>query len=178
MAYALTSPTLPHSTRAVDSGAFGEVYREHLRPVWRMLRRLGLDDASVDDAAQDVFITAYRRWYEFEGRSSMRTWLLGIALRVAHDHRRKSRPTESVPLDLPALTPSPDDAAVRHQQVEQLMQVLSQLPLELRELLVLVELEGYSIPEVAEATGVNLNTLYTRLRTARARFEALLGGSR
>jgi RNA polymerase sigma-70 factor (ECF subfamily) len=89
-----------------------------------MLKRLGLDDAAVDDAAQEVFITAYRRWHEFEGRSSMRTWLLGIAPRTAHDHRRKLRPAEAVPLDLPALTLGPDVAAERREQVEQLMQPL------------------------------------------------------
>jgi RNA polymerase sigma-70 factor (ECF subfamily) len=103
---------------------------------------------------------------------------LGIALRVATDHRRKTRRMEPIPLELPALTPSPHDAAERHQQVEHLMALMQGLPAELRELLVLVELEGYSVPEVSEATGVNLNTLYTRLRTARSRFEALLEGAR
>jgi RNA polymerase sigma-70 factor (ECF subfamily) len=52
--------------------------------------------------------------------------------------------------------------------------LLAELPAERREVLVLVDVEGYSVPEVAEATGVNPNTLYTRLRSARRDFEALL----
>jgi RNA polymerase sigma-70 factor (ECF subfamily) len=175
---ALTARAVPVSTVPVDAARFGQVYTEHVRSVWRMLRRLGLDEATADDAAQDVFITAHRRWSEFEGRSSMRTWLLGIALRVAAEHRRKARRTEPLSHQLPALTVSPDDAAMRHQQVEHLMSLMQRLPAELCELLVLVELEGYSVPEVSEATGVNPNTLYTRLRSARARFEALLEGAR
>jgi RNA polymerase sigma-70 factor (ECF subfamily) len=175
---ALTARAAPVSTVPVDAERFGRVYREHVRSVWRMLRRLGLDEATTDDATQDVFVTAHRRWHEFEGRSSMRTWLLGIALRVATEHRRKARRMEPISLELPSLTPSPHDAAERHQQVEHLMALMQGLPVELRELLVLVELEGYSVPEVSEATGVNLNTLYTRLRAARSRFEALLEGAR
>jgi RNA polymerase sigma-70 factor (ECF subfamily) len=166
------------TVRPVQDSAFAErfaqVYREHLRPVWRMLRRLGVPDAALDDAAQDVFVTAYRRFHDFEGRSTLRTWLLGIALRVASDHRRRVRVMEPVSTELPGVTPGPDAAAERAQAVTQLLALLARLPEEQREVLVLVELEGYSMPEVVEVTGVNLNTLYTRLRAARQRFDALV----
>lgn len=163
---------------APDAGWFGEIYRQNLRSVWQMLRRLGVHEAGLDDAAHDVFLTAFRRWRDFEGRSSVRTWLLGIALKVASEHRRRTRPVEALSVELPATGPAPDATVERKEQVHALLRLLEQLPSEQRELLVLVELEGYSVPEVAEATGHNLNTIYTRLRTARQRFQALLGDRR
>jgi RNA polymerase sigma-70 factor, ECF subfamily len=172
------TPKMTESMAGVDAGCFGEVYRQNLRPVWQVLRRLGVQDSAVDDATQDVFITAYRRWNDFEGRSSVRTWLLGIALKVASEHRRRVKPFEALPAELPASCLSPDTEVERREQVATLSRLLNLLPTEQRELLVLVELEGYSVPEVADATGLNLNTLYTRLRTARLRFQVLLGGTR
>ena len=65
-----------------------KIYAEHVAMVWRALRRLGVPETSIEDAVQDVFLVAHRRAGEFEGRSSVKTWLYGIALRVAKDHRR------------------------------------------------------------------------------------------
>lgn len=139
-----------------------------------MLQRLGVAPAFVDDAAQEVFVTAWRRWSDFEGRSTERTWLLGIALRVASDARRKQRPVEEVSSRLVSDAPQPDAVRAANEQRARVDRLLQQLEDERREVLLLVDVEGYTIPEVAEATGVNLNTLYTRLRTARQQFEALV----
>src|SRR5690606_10420520 len=72
------------------------LYDLHADYVFRVLRRLGVDAAHVEDAVQDVFMVVLSRADGFEGRSSLRTWLYGIALRVARTHRRR-RPSE--PLD-------------------------------------------------------------------------------
>ena len=64
------------------------VYRENFSTVWRGLRRLGVPERSLEDAAQDVFLIVHRRANDFEGRSSVRTWIYGIAVRVAKDYRR------------------------------------------------------------------------------------------
>lgn len=157
-----------------DSAHFGAMYAEHFRSVWRTLQRLGVFPAFIDDAAQEVFVTAWRRWSEFQGRSTERTWLLGIALRVASDVRRKQRPTDDVPLKLAMDAPLPDAVTAAKQKSKRVEALLQQLDEERREVLLLCDVEGYTIPEVAEATGVNLNTLYTRLRTARQQFEALV----
>lgn len=146
----------------------------HFRPVWRTLQRLGVFPAFIDDAAQEVFVTAWRRWSDFEGRSTERTWLLGIALRVASDVRRKQRPSDEVPLKLATDAPQPDAVTAAKEKSRRVEALLAQLDDERREVLLLCDVEGYTIPEVAEATGVNLNTLYTRLRTARQQFEALV----
>lgn len=157
-----------------DSAEFGALYRQHFAAVWRTLRRLGVAPAFVEDAAQEVFLTAFRRWDDFEGRSSQRTWLLGIAIRVASDARRKQRPTEAVSEAWASGASGPEAVTAAREAVRQVEALLAQVDAERREVLVLVDVEGYSVPEVAEATGVNLNTLYTRLRSARQQFEALL----
>ncbi len=157
-----------------DSAEFGALYGAHFAAVWRALKRLGVHPAFVDDAAQEVFVTAFRRWGDFEGRSTTRTWLLGIAMRVASDARRKQRPTEAVSEAWASATSGPEAVTSAREGVRQVERLLSELDVERREVLVLVDVEGYSVPEVAEATGVNLNTLYTRLRAARQHFEALV----
>ncbi len=160
--------------KAPDTAGFGALYAGHFRAVWRTLQRLGVHPGSVDDAAQEVFVTAWRRWAEFEGRSTERTWLLGIAIRVASDTRRKQRPTEPVSPELPMSGPGPESATASKEVGRRVERLLEKLEPERREVLLLVDLEGYSVPEVASATGVNLNTLYTRLRAARQQFEDLV----
>src|SRR6188768_4247016 len=80
------------------------IFDEHARYVIRTLRHLGIQEADVEDVAQEVFVTVHRKLAEFEGRSKLRTWLYGICLRVASDHRRRAyvvreRPTSSPPVD-------------------------------------------------------------------------------
>ncbi len=85
--------------------AFDAVYAEHFSFVWRNLRRLGVRESHLDDASQEVWVVVHRRLPSFEGRSSLRTWLVGIAVRVASDHRRWRRrkdPHEPVMGELPA----------------------------------------------------------------------------
>src|SRR6185436_2589400 len=71
--------------------SFEEIYEEHLAFVWRSLRRLGVREAGLDDAVQEVFLVAYRRLPAFEGRSSLKTWMFGIVLRVARTFRRTAQ---------------------------------------------------------------------------------------
>ncbi|HEY0881857.1 MAG TPA: sigma-70 family RNA polymerase sigma factor [Archangium sp.] len=160
--------------KAPNSGDFGALYAQHFRSVWRTLQRLGVFPAFIDDATQEVFVTAWKKWAEFEHRSSARTWLLGIAIRVASDARRKQRPTEPVSPRVPMTDPGPESAAASNETSRRVEALLRTLEPERREVLLLVDLEGYTVPEVAEATGVNPNTLYTRLRAARQQFEELV----
>src|SRR5687768_12204599 len=70
---------------------FDEVYAENFPFVWRCLRALGVPQALLDDATQDVFVVVHRQLDAFEGRSSVRTWLYGIARKVAFNHRRRQQ---------------------------------------------------------------------------------------
>jgi RNA polymerase sigma-70 factor (ECF subfamily) len=154
---------------------FEAVYEEHFAFVWRTVRRLGVPERSVDDAVQDVFVVVHRRLRVFEGRSSMRTWLYGIARRVAHDHRRRvgrKERGEALPDGLAdPSAPAPDREVARAQAARLLHSILEGLDDDKREVFVLAELEQMTVPEIAEATGVNLNTVYSRLRAARQAFE-------
>jgi RNA polymerase sigma-70 factor (ECF subfamily) len=160
---------LPAPVDPVSS--FKALYAENFRLVWRVLCRMGVQPGTLEDAAQEVFITAYRRLPEFEGRSSLRTWLIGIALRVASEtRRRKQRGYDELSAELVDERPDPFRAAAAHESMEHLERLLEGLDEEKREVFVLAEIEQWTMPEISEALGVNLNTAYTRLRAARLAF--------
>lgn len=164
------APELP---APVEPLTVAEVYDRHAAMVFRALRAFGVADASLDDAVQDVFLVVHRRLAEFEGRSALTTWLYGIARRVAADHRRR-RPLGTGPmptLDLPDRGPAPDQALARQEAARTVMEILDAMEPEKREVFALMELEQLSAPAVAELLGVPLNTVYSRLRLARVRFD-------
>jgi RNA polymerase sigma-70 factor, ECF subfamily len=160
------------SVAAMSEPDFEAVYQGHFDFVWRSLRRLGVPESSIDDAAQDVFVVAHRGLARFRGDSSIKTWLFAIAYRVA----RKHRPTpgdEELDAELFAdpSARSPQDVTLEEEARQLLYRILGSLEEERRAVFILAELEGMSAPEIAEALGVKLNTVYSRLRLARADFE-------
>ncbi len=169
----------PEMLRAVLS--FDDVYDEHFSFVWRSLRRLGVAERGLDDAAQEVFLTVHRRLRDFEGRSSVRTWLFGIAVNVARHARRSEhrRRTDELPESLPDPGGStPHDDASKAEAVKILHELLDQLDDEKRTCFVLIELEQLSAPDVAASLGLSVNTVYSRLRSARREFEQALARHR
>ncbi|HSO37096.1 MAG TPA: sigma-70 family RNA polymerase sigma factor [Labilithrix sp.] len=169
-------------TAAFEAPGFDEVYRAEFGFVWRSAKRLGLRDAGLDDAVQEVFVVVHRRLAEFEGRSSLRTWLFGITLRVVRDHRRSARRRDpGPPVDpdsLRATGGGPAESAEKAEAVRLLHALLDELDDERREVFVMAELEQMPMPEIAEALGINVNTAYARLRVARQEFEQALGRHR
>jgi RNA polymerase sigma-70 factor (ECF subfamily) len=159
---------------------FAVVYEEHFDFVWRSARRLGVAEASLDDVVQDVFVTVYRRLTEFEGRSQLKTWIFGILRHTVRDLRRTQRrkPTESMEREPVSISPSPLESAARSEAARLLQDVLSSLDDDQREVFVLAELEQMSAPEIGQALELNVNTVYSRLRTARQAFDAALGRAR
>jgi RNA polymerase sigma-70 factor (ECF subfamily) len=153
--------------------AFSAVYAQYFRAVWRTLRRLGVEQAQLDDALQDVFVVVHRRLSEFDGRS-LRGWLYAIAVRVASDHRRAAAHRRTVPLPETLVDQAPDPARASEltDAVRLLHELLGELDEPKRIVFVLGELEELSVPEIAEALGENQNTVASRLRAARARFDA------
>ncbi len=157
---------------------FDALYEAHVDGVWRLTQRLGVPESGLEDAVQEVFLIAHRRLSEFRGDSSLKTWLGGIAIRVAKEVRRSaSRKGASEPLDDHPQLESPhrlEETVSQRQALAQVLKLLDALEDEHREVFVFADLEGLSAPEIAEVTGTNLNTIYTRLRTARQRFNALV----
>jgi RNA polymerase sigma-70 factor (ECF subfamily) len=75
----------------MQSSQFKELFDEYAPFVWRAMRRLGVAPSDVDDVCQEVFVILYRRLPQFEGRSSLRTWIYSVCGRVALAYRRKRR---------------------------------------------------------------------------------------
>jgi RNA polymerase sigma-70 factor (ECF subfamily) len=173
-----TSPVLLALAAAPPaSDVLPQLYNEHFAFVFRHLRRLGVRTDRLEDAAHDVFLVAHRRLADFEGRSSAKSWLAGIASRVAHDHRRTERRKGNLDVledNVPAGTPAPDEVATRNEAAALLERLLDTLSDDHRAVFVLAEVEQMTAPEIADALDVKLNTVYSRLRAARASFERAL----
>jgi RNA polymerase sigma-70 factor (ECF subfamily) len=149
--------------------ALDAIYREHFEFVWSVLRRLGVDEADVDDASQDVFVIAHRRLSQFEGRAAVRTWLYSIAMRVAANRRRKHVRRDALLAKLPRAVPDDlEELAARGQARAILERLLDRLDESKRVVFVLAELEELTVPAIADLIGENPRTIYSRLRAARA----------
>lgn len=157
---------------------FEEIYRAHYDFVWRTLRRMGVGERDVMDAAQKVFIVAHRRLHTFDGRSALKTWLCGIALRVASDYRRSAVARHEVLVaETPPETSSEADQHRRLETQERLAfldTVLAELPVEQRTVFVLFELEEVSGEAIAELLAVPEGTVRSRLRLARRAFSRIV----
>ncbi len=171
-----------HATAGDDEPAgplaFDRAYDEHFDLVWRVLQRIGVPPAALDDALQDVFLVVHRRLAEFEQRSSLRTWIVGITLRVGLDcvrrHRRRFL-VSTAEMDLPdEVEPSPLDMAARSEAVRLLYAVLDELEPDKRAVFVLADVEEMGLREIATALGANLNTIASRLKAARREVQAAL----
>jgi RNA polymerase sigma-70 factor, ECF subfamily len=184
VAEALGRRVLPQGSPADERGALAEpldlsaVYEAHFRFVWRCLRSLGVHDAHVDDALQDVFVVTARKLADFDGGAQLRTWLYAIALRIARKYRERLR-REPVSLEGARdsqpelmLAATAEGAALHNEQLALAHAILETLSDEQREVFVLARVEQMSAPEIASVVGVPLNTVYSRLRAARLAFEA------
>ncbi len=157
---------------------FEEIYRSNCGFVWGSLRRLGVAERDVEDAVQKVFLIVFRKLPLFEGRSSLRTWLCGIALRVASDYRKSAALRNETLVDEPPSGCSPGNdpgaAMEEREKLRELDRVLSRLPLEQRDVLVLFELQGLSGDDIAELLGIPTGTVRSRLRLARQAFSRVV----
>lgn len=150
------------------------MFRAHYSFVRRVLRYWGTPPGALEDATQDVFIVVTRSVERLREGVDERSWLLGIARRIARNHRRTSLRHHIRCLVLGAARvepPAPLDA--RHERAALAVRLLQELPEPQRVIVVLGDLEGWTAPEIAEALGIKLNTVYSRLRLARRRMEAL-----
>jgi RNA polymerase sigma-70 factor (ECF subfamily) len=185
----MTAAELASSSRSRDRGAASaksedrlrQLVDEHFDLVWRALRRFGVPAADLDDGVQQVFWVASRRLADIDDGKE-RAFLFQTALRVASDsrrtHQRRRETGEDGLAELSHATPSPEDLVDLHRAREVLDQLLEQLPLELRAVLVLFEMEQMSRTEIAEALDLPPGTVASRLNRARALFDEQLAASR
>src|SRR5512145_160141 len=129
---------------------FEAVYAAEFDFAWRSLRRLGVPPSLLEDAAQDLFVVVNRQLAGFEGRSSIRTWIFSIAIRVAKECRRRHfRQLDTVPIDPPCAPLPPHDLLERSEAVVLLDRLLGTLDEDKRAIFILAELEQMSVPQIA-----------------------------
>jgi RNA polymerase sigma-70 factor, ECF subfamily len=127
-----------------------------------------------------VFIVVHSRLHTLEDPEALRSWIYGVVRRSASNHRRTRRlrdiacGTGAGGAELESPGPTPLDLTEKSAEVELLASLLAQLDEPKREVFTLVELEEMTVPEVAEALDIPLNTAYSRLRAARQAFETAL----
>jgi RNA polymerase sigma-70 factor (ECF subfamily) len=154
---------------------FEAVYAVGFTHVWHTLRRFGVREADLEDAAHEVFVVVHRRLDTYLPDRPLKPWLSGIAFRVASDERRRLRlrPETTQVADLetrPSGTPGPEEQLSQAQQRAFVLRALDALPLDRRSVFVMSELDEISGPDIAEALSLPLNTVYSRLRLARQDF--------
>ena len=160
--------------RAAAALSLEEIYDRHFDFVWRSLRSLGVAESAIDDAVQELFVVVHRRLADFEGRSSLKSWLFGIARNIAlRELRTRQRKVRDADLAAEPAAPGADpcDIAERAEAAELLVRLLHRLDDDKRAIFVLVEIEQMTVPDAAAALAINVNTAYSRLRLARRRFQ-------
>lgn len=164
--------------RRSDPQALDRFYREHASAVLGWVIRLGGHRLDADDVAHQVFEVALNRLGSFRGESSARTWLYGITRRVVANARRRATVWSFLSLDslvgLASGGADPEDAASGSADRRLVQEALEELKFALREVVVLVDLEERTAPEVAEMLGVPVGTVYSRLHQARKAFASAL----
>jgi RNA polymerase sigma factor (sigma-70 family) len=130
---------------------------------------LSRDAGEADELLQATFAAAVEAWPRFAGRSSPYTWLYSILLRLARRERERSarEPQAVDSFELPAAGADPAAGAVLKEETQALRQCLQELPQDHREVLVLFYLESMRYRDIAEAVGVPIGTVKSRLYAAK-----------
>jgi RNA polymerase sigma-70 factor, ECF subfamily len=164
---------LAPATTTSPSARLTAMFEEHVALIWRTLRRLGVAEAAVDDAVQEVFIVAARR-LDAIATGKERAYLFGVAVRVAADARRRvQRRREDAEGELgaaadPALGPA---ELIDQRRARQLLdRIVSELPEDTRPVFLLYELEGLTMAEIAACLELPAGTVASRLRRGREVF--------
>jgi RNA polymerase sigma-70 factor (ECF subfamily) len=147
---------------------FARMHRACYRYVWVVLANLGVPEAQLDDAHQEVFVTCYRRRDSYHADRPIKPWLVGIARRVAFRYRRSEQRAQRKHSEFTRERGGPRRDLRGQVEARILLdQVLDRLDPQRREVLILSELEGRTGPEIAEELGIHLDAAYSRLRSAR-----------
>ena len=162
---------------APDPVEFEQLYAVYFEFTWRVLRHLGVPAAGMDDAVQEVWLVVHQRLGHFEGRSTLKTWLFGIALNVMRNQRRaderrlrqlqEPEPARDHPLD-------PETEHLGREAWQRVQRFLTTLDEERRAIFICSLLEHLPAQQTAEATGVDVTTVYQRVRSLRHAFKVWL----
>jgi len=157
--------------------AFQAIFNAESSYVWKTLKRLGVPDRDLEDIAHDVFMTVHRRFDDYDTTRPIRPWLFGISYRTASRYRDLARNQREVMGDTVEVvdeTPTAEEQLVAHQARQLLTKALDAVDFDQRAAFVMHDIDGYSVPEIATALSIPLNTVYSRLRLARERIKGSL----
>ena len=158
-------------TSAQAVPAFSDVYDRHFAYVHRAMRHLGVAEAALDDAVQDVFIVVHQKLPDFDGRHAITTWLYAIVIRVARRYRKTQASAHAFDSDEELVSPHALDHNVEvRRKLLIAEQALASLHKDKREVFVLGEIEQMSVVEIAKVLGEPVDTIYSRLRVAKDAF--------
>ena len=169
-------PELLTRLAAGDIGALGELYDRHQASVRSFVARATFDAEDVDNLVHAAFLAAARSAARYDGRPSCRPWLMGIAVQLLRRRRSALKRLLHVLASLRvvrAAASDPRSALTARSDLERALAGLSEAK---RVTLLLAEVEGLSCPEIAEALGVPVGTVWTRLHAARRELRRALGG--
>ena len=161
---------LVERVRNGDALAWRSLYERYAQPVFRFVSALGVPPEEREDAAQDVFVAVYRGLKGFRGEAQLSTWIYRIAARHASHLGRRRRMRSFLSL-LPWHETDPEpqpDPVERASELRLLGRLLDKLSPKKRMVLVLFEIEGLGVNEIANVMGCPPNTVWSRLRHARA----------
>ncbi len=170
---------------ATETQNFEQVVLPHLDAAYNLARWLVRDPSLAEDIVQDAVLRALQYFGSFRGESGGRAWLLQIVRNAAYaamKARHGDFPLDSADadgaLDLPDPAPGPEALLAQRQDLHVLDQALATLPVELRECLILCELERLSYKDIARVTGVPIGTVMSRLWRARQALTKLQAAGR
>jgi RNA polymerase sigma-70 factor (ECF subfamily) len=178
---ALTDEEVVDRVRAGERGLYELLMRRHNQKLFRAVRAILRDPSEVEDVVQEAYLSAYSHLGEFEGRSSVSTWLVRIAVNGALDRRRRGArvvaldpshesllAAESGPSFARKGGADPEQESARRELAQLLEDAIDALPEPFRLVYVLRDVEGMSTQETAESLAAPAATVKTRLHRARA----------
>lgn len=169
-----TDAELMAAYRAGDPRAFELLAKRNYGRLWGVALRMLDHPDDAADAVQEALIAALRRAHTYRGDASVRTWMCRITVNVCIDRIRRDRL-------LPTVTWDDRDSPVRADHATELVtrmaidDALAELTVEQRVAIVLVDVQGWPVAEVAQLVGVPVGTVKSRCARARTRLATLLG---
>lgn len=160
-----------------DHDAFNQIMRNHEDRVFSVcLRIMGNRDQALD-ATQETFLTAFRKAGQFQGNSALGTWIYRIAVNTCYDQIRKQRRrrTDPIPDNLDPTDLSAADQVESAALRPEIRRALAAIPDDFRTAIILSDIEGLSLPEVAEVLGVPVGTVKSRVFRGRRLLAVQLG---
>ena len=133
-----------------------------------LLQRFGVQSIEIEDLLQEIFVVLYRRWPTLDTARPLRPWLFGVTFRVASAHRRRRArevPTDDIVVEDPA--PGPESDLQDHESLALLWSALERVPAQRRSILILHDLEGVEVVDIARQLALTKFGVYTRLYRGR-----------